>query len=236
MSLRIITFLFVSLFSASSYAGKTVVLVHGYLSDGSSWQTNGIVAALQHHRYDTYVVNLPSEAPLVVQAQHLDVLLRDIKAKHPQNSLILVGHSAGGVVARLVMVRSGIPIQGLITISSPHLGTDKAELGYAISNTPLAWAAPFLGLNTVNRSRDLYRDLMREHPSSLIFWLNRQPHPKAFYASIVRVAGDQWVAPYSQDLNDVPALRGLATTITSAGTHYLQPADGAVLVDLLNRM
>jgi pimeloyl-ACP methyl ester carboxylesterase len=234
MSLRIITFLFISFLSASSYAGKTVVLIHGYLGDASSWHANGIVAALQG--YDTYTVNLPSEAPLVVQAQYLDVYLRDIKAKHPQNSLVLVGHSAGGVVARLVMVKSGIAIQGLITISSPHLGTDKAELGYKISNSPLAWIAPFLGLSTINRSRDLYRDLMREHPSSLIFWLNRQPHPKAFYASIVRIAGDKWVAPYSQDLNDVPALRGLATTITSVGTHSLQPADGAVLVDLLRNM
>ena len=234
MSLRIITFLFISFLSASSYAGKTVVLIHGYLGDASSWYNHGIVSALQG--YDTYTVNLPSEAPLVVQAQYLDVYLRDIKAKHPQNSLILVGHSAGGVVARLVMVRSGIAIQGLITISSPNLGTDKAELAYNISNSPLAWIAPFLGLSTINRSRDLYRDLMREHPSSLIFWLNRQPHPKAFYASIVRIAGDKWVAPYSQDLNDVPALRGLATTITSVGTHSLQPADGAVLVDLLRKM
>ena len=234
MSLRIITFIFISFLSASSYAGKTVVLVHGYLGDDSSWHANGIVAALQH--YDTYTVNLPSEAPLVVQAQYLDVYLRDIKAKHPQNSLVLVGHSAGGVVARLVMVRSGIAIEGLITISSPHLGTDKAELAYNMSNSPFAWIASFFGLNTINRSRDLYRDLMREHPSSLIFWLNRQPHPKAFYASIVRIVGDKWVAPYSQDLNDVPALRGLATTITSVGTHHLQPADGAILVDLLNRM
>jgi triacylglycerol lipase len=235
MSLRIITFIFILFLSASSYAGKTVVLIHGYLGDGSSWHANGIVAALQQH-YDTYTVNLPSEAPLVAQAQYLDVYLRDIKTKHPKNSLVLVGHSAGGVVARLVMVRSGIPIQGLITISSPHLGTDKAELAYNISNSPFGWIAPFLGLSTINRSRDLYRDLMRENPSSLIFWLNRQPHPKAFYSSIVRIAGDKWVAPYSQDLNDVPALRGLATTITSVGTHHLQPADGPVLLDLLNRM
>jgi len=234
MSLRIITFIFISFLSASSYAGKTVVLIHGYLGDDRSWHANGIVAALQRH--DTYTVNLPSEAPLVVQAQYLDVYLRHIKAKHPQNSLILVGHSAGGVVARLVMVKSGIAIQGLITISSPHLGTDKAELAYNISNSPLAWIAPFFGLNTLNRSRDLYQDLIREHPSSLIFWLNRQPHPKAFYASIVRVKGDKWVAPYSQDLNDVPALHGLATTITSVGTHYLQPADAIVLVDLLKNM
>lgn len=235
MSLRIITFIFILFLSASSYAGKTVVLIHGYLGDDSSWHANGIVAALQQHYY-TYTVNLPSEAPLVAQAQYLDVYLRDIKTKHPKNSLVLVGHSAGGVVARLVMVRSGIPIQGLITISSPHLGTDKAELAYNISNSPFGWIAPFLGLSTINRSRDLYRDLMRENPSSLIFWLNRQPHPKAFYSSIVRIAGDKWVAPYSQDLNDVPALRGLATTITSVGTHHLQPADGPVLLDLLNRM
>jgi triacylglycerol lipase len=254
VSLRLFSLLFLSLLSLPSHAGLSLVLIHGYLSDGSAWRPTGIVYTLQQAgwidaghlfpnsqipkavpspaKHYVYTVTLPSEAPLPMQAQWLDFYLRNLQERHPNNSLILVGHSTGGVVARLVMVTSGIPIEGLVTIATPHLGTDKAEWGALLSNSPFSWVAPFFGLDTINRSRSLYRDLMREHPSNLLFWLNRQPHPKAFYVSIIRVR-DEWVPPYSQDLNDVPALHGLAKTITTVGTHSLHPADGPILVSLL---
>ncbi len=64
----------------------------------------------------------------------------------------------------------------------------------------------------------------------------QSPAPsECFYVSVVRVAGDEWVPPYSQDMNDVPALRGLAMTVTSPGRHRLQPADGPLLASLLAR-
>lgn len=246
------------LFSTWSYAASTVVLVHGHLADGSSWRFSGIIAALQaaglpdggnwfpqgpppippykSKRY-VYTVTIPSEAPLPVQAQWLDFYLQSIHRRHPDNDLILVGHSAGGVVARLVMVSSDLPIQGLITIASPHLGTDKAERGVQLSNSPWSWVAPFFGLNTINRSEGLYWDLIREYPVTPLFGLNRQPHPEnAFYVSIVRIGDDKWVPPYSQDMNNVPALQGRTLTITTGGTHSLHPADGPLLVSLLDRL
>jgi len=256
---RLVSLLLILLFSLPAYAGQTLVLIHGYLSDGSAWRPTGIIHTLQQAGWQdaghlfpngpygglvvlkskgryVYTVTLPSEAPLPVQASLLDSYLHHLQTKHPHNTLILVGHSAGGVVARLVTVVSKLPVQGIITIASPHLGTDKAEWGKMLGDSPFGWAAPFLGLDTINRSKGLYWDLAREHPTSLLFWLNRQPHPRAFYVSIVRVAGDKWVAPYSQDMNDVPALRGLATTVTTGGTHSLRPADGPVLASLLNRL
>jgi triacylglycerol lipase len=253
--------IFLFTMNVSAHAGQTLVLVHGYLADGSSWRPSGIVYALQHagwqdgghlfpnsalpgwitpsstERY-LYTVTLPSEAPLMVQTQWLSHYLHFLQAKHPDNSLILVGHSAGGVVARLSMVYSGLPIKGLITISSPHLGTDKAEWAVLASNSPFSWFAPFFGLDTINRSEGLYWDLIRETPATPLFWFNRQPHPEARYISIVRVgqaigAGDDLVPAYSQDMNHVPALQGRALTITSVGTHALQPSDGPLLMSLL---
>ncbi len=257
---RLVSSLLIFLVSLPVYAGSyTLVLVHGYLSDGITWRPAGIVHNLQrtgwqdaghlfpngilptriapnpNKRY-IYTVTLPSEAPLSTQARWLDFYLRHLQARHPDNRLVLVGHSAGGVVARLVTVIGGFPVQGLITIASPHLGTDKAEWGTRLADSPVGWAAPFLGLNTINRSKGLYWDLAREHPTSLLFWLNRQPHPQAFYVSIVRGVGDEWVPSYSQDMNDVQALRGLAKTVTTGGTHSLQPADGPVLASLLKRL
>ncbi len=247
------------LFNVPTYAGQTVVLIHGYLADGSGWRPTGIVYALQQAGWQdaghwfprgplpaipprprgryVYTVTLPSEAPILTQAQWLDFYLEHIDNWHPDNDLILVGHSVGGVVARLTMVNGKLPIQGLITIASPHLGTDKAEWGAQLSNSPFSWIAPFVGLNTINRSEGLYWDLVREYPATPLFWLNRQPHPQhAFYVSIVRVGGDKWVPPYSQDMNDIPALHGKALTITTGGTHHLHPADGPLLASLLDRL
>jgi len=83
---QILTLLLISLLSLPSYAGHTLVLIHGYLSDGSAWQSSGIVQALQPAGWSNaghlspnapepsrivptpleryiYTVTLPSEAP-----------------------------------------------------------------------------------------------------------------------------------------------------------------------------
>ncbi len=259
--LRLITLITFLLISSANYAGGyTLVLIHGYLSDASLWRTRGIVAALQEtgwqdagtlfpsgpfpralpppNRQDRYLytVSLPSEAPLAVQARWLDTYLHEIVARHPDHELILIGHSAGGVVARLVLVTEQFPIMALITIASPHLGTDAAEAGLSLSHSPFSWFAPFFGLGTINRSEDLYWDLIRESPDTPLFWLNRSPHPDVFYLSIIRVAGDEVVEPYSQDMNDIPALRGKVLTIPTVGPHSLHPGDGPLLATWLNRL
>lgn len=251
------------LLSSPVYGGQTVVFIHGYLNDGSQWRPLGFVLALQQlgwidagHTFPSgpavlpplndpnapknfvYTVTLPSEAALPIQTSWLATYLQGIYARHPDNDLVLVGHSVGGVVARLTMVSLGMPVKGLITIASPHLGTDKAELGIMAHNSPLGWFAPLFGMNTLNRSQGLYWDLVREYPGSLLFWLNRQPHPPARYVSIVRGgeevgAGDYLVPAYSHDMNNVPALRGLSEVIVTVGTHSLQPADIPLLTTLL---
>lgn len=245
------------------YAGQTVVLVHGYLADGSEWRGSGIVTALQRAGWQDmghlvsqgylavpqsvtasssrilYSVTLSSEAPLQVQAQQLVTYLSLLQQRHPQNKIILVGHSAGGVVARLATLGVSLPIQGLISIASPHLGTDKAELGVMANQSPLSWFAPFFGMETLNRSAQLYLDLVRETPNSLLFWLNRQVHPNIFYASIVRVneqnEANSIVPAYSQDMNNIPALRGKSVSVPSVGLHSLQFSDGILLAKLLQQ-
>ncbi len=248
-------------FGNVTQAGQTLVLVHGYLGTGTAWRTTGIVTRLQragwrdsghlfphselpsglpdwHTQRYLYTVTLPSEAPLPVQTRQLSFYLHWLQQRHPNNDMILVGHSAGGVVARLSMLfHPEFPVQGLITIASPHLGTDKAELGYQLGHSPLGWFAPFAGLDTLNRSEELYRDLVRERPSTELFWLNRRPHPPAIYISIIRANEDEGfdslVPAYSQDMNNVSALSGQSIVIPTYGDHALHWRDGVLLADLL---
>ncbi|MEE9422060.1 MAG: hypothetical protein V3V50_02785 [Gammaproteobacteria bacterium] len=253
-------------FSAGVFA-QTLVLVPGYQSDGGIWRKTGFVNALLsagwqdagHVMADPYgvrmlveqkkserrffTVNLPAEAPLIVQANILSAQLNAIRNRFQDEPLLLAGHSVGGVVARLAMVREpALKLDALITFAAPHLGTGMAEAGLGISQSPIGWVAPLLGASTINRSRELYADLMRERPGSLLFWLNRQPHPESKYYSVVRSQHggfsnwrDQVVDPFSQDMNNVVALRGKSLFIASPLKHGLHPADGVLLADLLKQ-
>ena len=226
---------------APTAQAEALVMIQGYLSKGGSWRDSGITQALQRHgwrdggqlvarsgqvrtsRPDAkgprrfYTLALHSDAPLRVQVQELAGYLDFVRDRHPGESLLFVGHSAGGVLGRLYMVQHpDAGVSTLISIASPHLGTESAELGLAAGRSPLGFFSQFLGPDdTLNRSKGLYYDLVRERPGTLLYWLNHQPHPPARYISIVRSTdlswiGDLVVPEWSQDMNQVYALRGRA--------------------------
>jgi pimeloyl-ACP methyl ester carboxylesterase len=243
---------------------ETLVLLQGYLGDEDYWRETGITGMLAQQgwadagtlrstRYGiradrpppgsnrrVYTMALPSEAPLMVQLRYLEQYLDVIYEFHPYESLLFAGHSAGGVLARLYMVmHPDKPVGALITFASPHLGTDSAEIGAMAGNSPLGWIAPLIGGSTLNRSKGLYYDLVRERPGSLLFWLNRQEHPASLYVAIVRNddgllnLGDLVVPAWSQDMNQVAALRGRARKIVTPGGHGLSQQDGELLLQIL---
>jgi len=246
------------LFALPSCAvADVLILIPGYLSGGHTWRMHGITQTLLANNWTDggnfilgpngvrldipptsnsqqfYTVELPSEAPLPLQASYLNNYIDAVRVMHPKEKLILVGHSAGGVLARYSMVsRPSVKIDTLITIASPHSGSDAAELGEAISNSPASWMTPLFGLNTLNRSKGLYRDLGRPNAGNLLGWLNTQPHPKARYVSIIHL-NDKWVDATSQDMNSVPPLTGKSSVLTSNGDHELNPADAGLLLNLL---
>ncbi|MEN8205682.1 MAG: hypothetical protein ABFS24_06690 [Pseudomonadota bacterium] len=243
---------------------ETLVLLQGYLADGDYWRESGITRMLDRNGWTdagtlsatpdgirtdrpmpagnrrVYTLALPSEAPLMVQLRYMEQYLNVVQNLHPNESLILSGHSAGGVLGRLYMVgHPDIPIGALITFASPHLGTDSAEIGAKAGNSPLGWFAPLIGGAVLNRSQGLYNDLVRERPGSLLFWLNRQEHPSSRYISVVREDdgllnfGDLVVPVWSQDMNQVAALRGRSSKIVTQGGHGLTRQDGELLIKIL---
>ena len=244
---------------------QQLVLVQGYLSKPSNWSDAGITQVLMQNGWDYggkffhgsdgvrfltpphaatsgkrfYQVSLPTEAPLRVQAFYLTAYLKKLIMKNPGEEISLVGHSAGGLVARYSMVNNPeLGISRLITIASPHLGTDSAALGRMLGETPLTLLAPLVGANTFNRSQGLYSDLLPEAPGRFLFWLNRQVHPPAEYISIVRDQdsrdGGDWVVPQqSQYLENVHALRNRAFSYVVPASHNLTRPDGWLILDLL---
>lgn len=257
---------------ASASRADVLVLIHGYLSGAQSWDASGITTVLeragwhragvfatgpsgiqlipspgQSTRHKVYVVDLPSEAPILAQAYPLRQILTTINALNPGEPILLVGHSAGGVVARAALVLGGARnVKALITIASPHLGTYRAEQALDATDIPFPFSmvTDMFGGETYDiarRSRGLFVDLVRPRPGSLLFWLNSQKHPDLQYYSIVRgevaiMSGDYIVPGYSQDMNNVPALSGRSTRIAVGTQHGLEMIDGSVIVNLLAEM
>ena len=257
------------LFSLAARA-DVLVLVHGYLSGAQSWDGSGVPQVLQRHGWQRagvyaagpagiqlipapgmqaerkfYAVDLPSEAPVLVQVHQLREILGAISRQHGGEPVVLVGHSAGGVVARTALVRGDATnVKALITIASPHLGTVRAEQALDATDIPFPFSlvTDLLGgeaYDTAMRSRSLYVDLVRPQPGTLLFWLNAQPHPDIEYFSIVRGPspagyGDYIVPTYSQDMNNIPALHGRSSLVNIPAHHGLEPVDGSVIVNLLS--
>jgi pimeloyl-ACP methyl ester carboxylesterase len=270
MSKRIHCLFGLALLLAQPVSADILLLIHGYASDARTWELSGINSELQSRGWPragvltpvgwspavpaaaenrSYAVNLPAEAPLLVQSDYLRAVLGLLRQHYPAEKLILVGHSAGGVVARLVVLGTNpYRVDRLITIASPHLGTVRAAQGLDIVDSkPFFCPGPgidFLksvvggsGYDYLRYSRGVLVDLLPAESGNVLFWLNQQPHPDIRYDAVVRqtafAAGDELVPAYSQDMNNIPSLRGRVEVFVTPASHGLNPQDGVLLASIL---
>ena len=202
----------------------------------------------KHPENVSYLIDLPWMRPLKEQTYVLNTAMQRILQLRPEEEITLVGHSAGALVARLWLVKYYDPaVIRLISIAAPNLGTSRADDALNLTQPlfpPFDFARNAVGgkrYNTLRRSRKLVRDFTppgRDN-RNILYWLNQQPHPEIEYVSLVRedrAGNDQdWLVPASsQDLNNVPALRGKATSYIVDRPHELHWKDGRLLVSLLN--
>jgi len=190
------------------------------------------------------IVDLPSEAPLLLQADLIANVVGDISSKYEDESIILVGHSAGGLAARAALVRHDLKsVNRLVSIASPHMGTDMAEKALDVSSFtgPATMLPGMFGgdiARTTQRSQQLYADLARPRQGNLLDWLNGQTHPDISWDSIIHTGlnsngHDSVVAAYSQDMNYVYSLQGRSTVHPIRAEHGLNPTDAIILKDIL---
>ncbi|MCK5666031.1 MAG: hypothetical protein KAI17_21225 [Thiotrichaceae bacterium] len=260
----LIIFLFILIASPGLLLADIVVLVHGYHTSSKTWRSSGIMQLFAINgwkdisdsgqtsvNYNKFIiaVELPSKSPIEVQADYLSFYLATIAKQNPGHKIHLVAHSAGGLVARLSLVNKYrdffnneqtefFPIEQLITIATPHLGSPIAEMLHSASDTPIGFFAPFVGMDEINDSEILYKQLSREHKNGFLYWLNRQPHPPIRYTSIVRadgslISGDIYVPPHSQNMAFVPVINQHSHLILTPGDHALKYNDGIIISHLL---
>ena len=263
ISLALILF---SILSLSSAQARTIVLVHGFLADDMLWRYSGFTQPLLgtgwkdggSYGYGTqglliprdlktqgdvfYTVNLPSKANLQIQEGYLMQYLSHLYSIRLE-PITLVGHSAGGLVARLYVLdpQRKQAVNALITIASPHLGTPAANVANLAGNSPLGMMASMAGVDELRDSRGLFSDLKEESSFNFLYWMNHQNHPDIHYASIIRKNDsftkpdkfDFIVPPFSQDMNNIWALRDRSGIALSTENHSLNGKDGLILLQIL---
>ena len=268
---RIHTFLFllfISITMSNTASADVMLLIHGYLGDANSWEKSGINDALNQSGWaragmfkgspqgpelyltknnntdkQVYVATLPSNAPVMFQADVLKIIIDRISQLHKKKKIILVGHSAGGVVARMSMIRHRLKnISGLITIASPHLGTSRADqaLDITANHGPFNIIKNVVGgddYNALKHSRELMVDLRPPQPGNMLDWLNNQAHPKINYSSIIRSnnkgQGDFYVPGFSQNMNNVNTLQGQSSTYVTPTSHFLTQQDAHTIISII---
>lgn len=264
--------LLVLLVASGSARADVLLLVHGYQGTVFSWEYSGVSQVLQQfgwkrssvllgapqglipvqlqwHDAEKKVINLQlnSEVPLSGQANVFAAALRWINEQYPSEKIIIAGHSLGGVVARLSLVKHGAKnVQALITIASPHLGTVRAYQGLDEINDPFPLNKIkefFAGseYDMLLRSRGLLHDIVPAVPGKLLHWLNTRQHPPIKYYSVVRstvngVLGDHIVPGFSQDMANVQAIGDNSTRLIQGFAHNLNVLDGYALVNILDQL
>jgi pimeloyl-ACP methyl ester carboxylesterase len=264
-------FLFLSMWGVSVHA-DVLLEVHGFEGSVYSWERSGVNSVLQQFGWkraavlvaapqglmalpmkwqeaDNKVVNLQlnSEVSLLGQANAFTAALRWVNDRYPAEKIIIVGHSLGGVVARLSLVRDGAPhVKALISIASPHQGTALAYRGLDEIDDPfpINKIKEFFGGETyeiLKRSRTMLHEIVPAIPGKLLYWLNTRQHPDIKYYSIVRstlngILGDPVVPGYSQDMGNIPAIGKKSTRIIEGFQHGLSMLDGYTLVNILDQL
>lgn len=258
--------LFFLLLTAGAKA-ETMVLIHGYLSDSSSWRKDNLhqtllqsgwidggnysllkqgvltpaTESLSYKGRVFYTVNLPYDAAVEQQAMVLGTYLYHLSLQRDE-PMILVGHSVGGIVARAyVTMKNTRPVKTIISIASPHLGTPVAKLSKIVAKTPINIASRLVGAKNLKQSLPIFFDLREESQErgGYLYWLNHQQHPAIRYFSIVRDNKsvrkfDFVVPPFSQNMNNVWALRGRSSVVVSKGDHFLNKKDMKIIVSIAN--
>jgi triacylglycerol esterase/lipase EstA (alpha/beta hydrolase family) len=114
---------------AAAQRAWPVLLVHGYGANGGFWVH--LAAQLEQQGYSHATVDLePVFGDIDDFAAQLERAVQALLAASGRDKVIIVAHSMGGLVARAWLRRFGAQRAArIITLGTPHHGTDLAHMG-----------------------------------------------------------------------------------------------------------
>jgi len=114
---------------ASAPRGLPVLMVHGYGANGGFWVH--LATQLEVQGYSHATVDLePVFGDIEDFAVQMEQAVQALLAATRGDKVVIVAHSMGGLVARAWMRRFGTShVARIITLGTPHYGTDLAHMG-----------------------------------------------------------------------------------------------------------
>lgn len=188
----------------------------------------GRVAASGYHAVDT-------QQDLTVSGDRLAALLTEVAAAEPGVPIDIVGHSQGGVVARLALQRAegegALPpeVQNLVTLGAPHQGADLATALEAVGEDPAGAAlleATRRGLHLeVDAASPAAHQLAEVSP--LVEALRHRPVPEGVRFTSIGARGDLIVPAGRTVPPPGPATASSVVDLAGVDAHDRLPADPA---------
>ncbi|MDR2839109.1 MAG: alpha/beta fold hydrolase [Azonexus sp.] len=109
---------------------RTLLLVHGNACNRGVWWL--LRQRLEAAGYAVASIDLPPHISIGKLTPLLNQRIEAVCAATGRERLILVGHSMGGLVCRSYLARhGGKRVERLITLATPHAGSELARLGFS---------------------------------------------------------------------------------------------------------
>ena len=126
-----------------------VLLVHGYLCNRGYWWR--LLPALEAAGYQVATLSLqPAFGDVAGYVPQLAKRIDEVRAATGCDQVILLGHSMGGLVARAYLHRhGGNHVARLVTLGSPHHGSQLAVLGIGPNAKQMLPGSPWLAAVTL---------------------------------------------------------------------------------------
>lgn len=146
-----------------------VVFIHGV--GGAPDNFRQLIESLDPDRFQPWLVSYPSSFRLERIGRGIYNALLFLELNHHPESMILVAHSMGGLVARQVVhsaVVGGTPemIRGLVTIATPWAGHNMAAVG--VKRSPVV-IPNWVDMSPGSEFLDKWREYPLQIPHQLIF-------------------------------------------------------------------
>jgi pimeloyl-ACP methyl ester carboxylesterase len=106
-----------------------VLLIHGYMADASVWKKWEDLLKKDHIPVFPITFNQSDDkcGSAAEHAKEISTQIGDIKDKTGQNKVNIVGHSKGGLDARMYLANNTQDVANLIMIGTPNAGSPLAE-------------------------------------------------------------------------------------------------------------
>ena len=123
----------IGVFFLEPYDPKRIPVLFVSGAGGNPWEWRGMIAALDHSRYQPWVFVYPSGQRLASSAAVLERCVTALQREYGFTRLYVTAHSMGGLVARDFIQRSAAPVPVFVSLVTPWRGHAAAAMGVARS-------------------------------------------------------------------------------------------------------